>query len=75
MKLTLLTDVEKKNGYVNDKYFKKRWLSGLKRQIVNLLRFLIAGSNPALFKTNKNVNVVFFTYLFRFRTQSVKVEA
>ena len=28
---------------------KKRWLSGLKRQIVNLLSFLIAGSNPALF--------------------------
>ena len=29
---------------------KKRWLSGLKRQIVNLLSFLIAGSNPAFFK-------------------------
>jgi hypothetical protein len=24
----------------------ERWLSGLKRQIVNLLRFLIVGSNP-----------------------------
>jgi ribosomal protein S11 len=36
------------------KKFKKRkmkkWLSGLKRQIVNLLSFLIAGSNPAFFK-------------------------
>jgi ribosomal protein S11 len=28
---------------------KKKWLSGLKRQIVNLLRCLIAGSNPAFF--------------------------
>lgn len=28
---------------------KKRWLSGLKRQIVNLLSFLIVGSNPTLF--------------------------
>ena len=27
----------------------KRWLSGLKRQTVNLLSFLIVGSNPALF--------------------------
>jgi ribosomal protein S11 len=26
----------------------ERWLSGLKRQIVNLLRFLIVGSNPTL---------------------------
>jgi ribosomal protein S11 len=29
---------------------KKKWLSGLKRQIVNLLSFLIVGSNPAFFK-------------------------
>ena len=28
---------------------KKRWLSGLKRQIVNLLSLLIVGSNPTLF--------------------------
>ena len=27
----------------------KRWLSGLKRQTVNLLSFLIVGSNPTLF--------------------------
>ena len=28
---------------------KKKWLSGLRRQIVNLLRFLIVGSNPTFF--------------------------
>ena len=28
---------------------KKKWLSGLKRQIVNLLSFLIVGSNPTFF--------------------------
>jgi ribosomal protein S11 len=32
------------------KFKKEKWLSGLKRQIVNLLSFLIAGSNPAFSK-------------------------
>nr|YP_009115296.1 ribosomal protein S11 [Berkeleya fennica]AJA05817.1 ribosomal protein S11 [Berkeleya fennica] len=31
------------------KFKKKKWLSGLKRQTVNLLSYLIAGSNPAFF--------------------------
>jgi ribosomal protein S11 len=29
---------------------KEKWLSGLKRQIVNLLSYLIVGSNPTFFK-------------------------
>lgn len=32
------------------KFKMKKWLSGLRRQTVNLLSFLIAGSNPAFFK-------------------------
>ncbi len=31
----------------------KKWLSGLKRQTVNLLSFLIVGSNPAFFSFSK----------------------
>jgi ribosomal protein S11 len=34
---------------------KKKWLSGLKRQTVNLLSFLIAGSNPAFFKNVSDI--------------------
>lgn len=40
----------RKNSKFKLKKLTKRWLSGLKRQIVNLLRILVAGSNPALFK-------------------------
>lgn len=49
---TLIMDVVKEKFAVKNskrKVSKKKWLSGLKRQIVNLLRFLIAGSNPAFF--------------------------
>ena len=34
-------------------YITKKWLSGLKRQTVNLLSFLIVGSNPAFFSFSK----------------------
>ena len=37
--------------------FMKKWLSGLKRQIVNLLSFLIEGSNPSFFNSLSKYNV------------------
>ena len=39
--------VEKEKSVVNGR--KKEWLSGLRRQTVNLLSFLIVGSNPTSF--------------------------
>ena len=69
--------VEKKKKYENDRDLKKdnfevlfgvsvekRWLRGLKRQIVNLLSDFIVGSNPALFTINEIYFILVF-YLFR----------
>ena len=45
--------VEKNMLKISNKIFNlERWLSGLKRQTVNLLSFLIIGSNPILFYRN-----------------------
>ena len=48
--------VEKNMLKISNKIFNlERWLSGLKRQTVNLLRFLIIGSNPILSLVNRNI--------------------
>ena len=44
----------KKRLHKRQRSKKEEWLSGLKRQIVNLLSFLIVGSNPASFKNLKS---------------------
>jgi hypothetical protein len=48
---------EEKNLKIKNKYMKK-WLSGLRRQTVNLLSFLIVGSNPIFFKFILKLKVV-----------------
>ena len=77
MSCILSMGVEKKKKYENDRDLKKdnfevlfgvsvekRWLRGLKRQIVNLLSDFIVGSNPALFTINEIYFILVF-YLFR----------
>lgn len=50
----MLTMVVEKKKYVENDKKKKKWSSGLRRQTVNLLSFLIVGSNPTFFNYLKS---------------------